>query len=317
MIPKYRSTSPTLRNQPEPETCPEELPSVAIQQKNLCSKLKQVYLTKRVITDTESFLPPPDIDSIRQLKTQITDAIGKIHNNDRIEADVSSKMKLLDLLVTFQSCLNHFEGKQIPNKYPDYSRLGGMFNDPETVTLFSDIFSSFKKIADARSAARVDKAMITKLACYLKDCSCLEVYAGNGWLSSELRKKGVSIHATDNFQRDKDQSSHFLQDVKKSDALDATLKFLSDLPHGKEGVVLFSFSEGDYDTLLNITASPLIRKGIRVICIEPPGRHELIRTSMELISTDITEAMSYTPSICGERVYEYRAPEGYQFLLAP
>ena len=265
---------------------------------------------------------PPDIDAIKKISMKVEEVMTKITQNIPIKDGITiiNKEKLLASLQLLQSCLASFEKCEIPEKYPDFRDLENMIKDPSTYVK-EEIVKTFERISGARSCVHIDKAMISKLALKLKDVHCLEVYAGNGWLSSELAKQGISIYATDNFQSDTNRISPFLRKVEDKDAYEEAVNFSCQHADGKTKAILLGFPAGSLNTLIKVILLPLFTKNVKIILIAAPKMYDLINENARflliqnneqtdcLLSRDITNQTDYTPAIVGERVYEFRAPE--------
>ena len=188
---------------------------------------------------------------------------------------------------------------------PDLKKIEDLIEDGTGAC--KKLCSKLQGISNLRSCVNVDQEFIDKMYKYLNDDTCLEVYAGNGWLSSELKQKGCSISATDSFSRMHragNEFSPFLRDVNKTKASDAVADFIGKLKDKEQGTILICYPEGDLEELESVFKAPAQNPNIRIIAI---GAEHLAMWVLpkNLSANDITETVAYTPSE-RERVIEYR-----------
>ncbi|WP_257255456.1 MULTISPECIES: hypothetical protein [unclassified Endozoicomonas] len=271
------------------------------------SELKGWALKKRKI-ESKSLNKPSDIDEIKELKALVSKMGGALGGGITLsdEVKIKDKEKMISLFNLMHACLEKYELNEVPDKYPDLINIKEAIED--TTGLFKSVCDGFVRISCLRSCVNIDQVFLAKLHDYLGDDTCLEVYAGNGWLASELKLRGCNIVATDNFSRfDKERSrySPFLRNVEKVNASDAVADFIGKLQNKERGAILVCFPEGDLNELKLVFKAPVQNPDIRIIAI---GANAAMCCMPESLSnSDITETIAYTPSMNGERVIEYRS----------
>lgn len=267
-----------------------------------------VELKKRKV-DSTGIIELPDANDISQLKGLICNLSSAINANETPNAKVNikDKGKLIALFNLMVLCLEKIEVNEIPDKMPNLHKTDEIIND-ET-GLFQSICEKFEAIAHLRSCVNLDQEFVSKLYEYLGDNDCLEVYAGNGWLSSELKRKGCNVSATDSFLRfDREESKFFpfLRDVERVKASNAVSDFIGKIPEEVQGTILVCYPEGDLAELKSVFRAPLQKPNIRIVAIAADAA---ARWNMpdNLVSKDLTETLAYIPSRKSERVIEYRS----------
>ena len=220
---------------------------------------------------------------------------------------------IIEVLENIIDSLRAFEENDIPEKCPDFSHLQSDEKDDD----FIKIVKLFACIRRHRTCLSLDKTFVRKMAKFLKDKKCIEIYAGNGWLSDELKKQGINIEASDDFS-----SSEYcwhVRDVTKKGALSAVKEFLKSLAQNEKGCILLAFpifypiymklifDELTLHTNCSIIAVNMNERPIRQWCL-----------TQYLNCENMTNTLRYSPSNFGEQVMCYsvkRIRPQYGFLL--
>ena len=243
MIPTKEVSAPKL--QPHPTSSPQlesekelSLPVSVKRKASDSGKLEGSVLQKRRV-ETEPLEKLPDIVEIKELKTLISNLISRLKSGQKLSESVKIKNKelIISLFNLMQSCLESYEANELPERLPYLNNSENLIED-ET-GLFQQLCDRFEKICHLRSCVNIDQEFIDKVHEYLDGDTCLEVYAGNGWFTSELKRRGCNISATDSFSRfDKEKSkfSPFLRDVRKVKASDAVADFIGKLKENAKEV---------------------------------------------------------------------------------
>lgn len=254
----------------------------------------------------ESLEKIPDLNAIKEVKFYIS-SLAKVlgAGNEPSGVIVKDREQVISLFNSMKACLESYETNNIPSRMPDLKKIEDLIEDGTGAC--KTLCSKFRGISNLRSCVNVDQEFVDKMYEYLNDDTCLEVYAGNGWLSSELKQKGCSISATDSFSRMHkagNKFSPFLRDVNKTKASDAVAEFIGKLKDKEQGTILICYPEGDLVELKSVFEAPAQNPNIRIIAIGAEGA--IFWVSPENLSAnDITETVAYIPS-GGERVMEYR-----------
>ena len=217
---------------------------------------------------------------------------------------IQSKISCCEVIT---ECLQSYEKNNVPAAYPDFS----CFTEEELKTgeVF-EITSLFIHISRLRSCAALDKVFLDKLSNFLGNSQSIEVYAGNGWLTNELKKRSVNIEASDNFELFEVDNfpDNFIRDVSRLDAKEAAKRFIADLPEDEKGYIVISFPAGVYGQLIGVFEHACHHPGCSIIAIgldENNWCFESWWLPNSLTRKDITDHLKYTPTPLKERVILY------------
>ncbi len=240
-----------------------------------------------------------DSHLFRKLHLDIISLQTKLADNRQ----ASGAERKLALLESITQCLNSYHKGEIPIRFPDFSSI------PEEDLAgvdFENIRTSFQKITRVRSFTSLDEHFLNNLSRLLRGHKCIEVYAGNGWLSHELNKRSVEIEATDNYYYYEvlGRTREFIRKVRKISAHAATNRFTGELSESDKCYILISFPEGDRSELVGVfeTASRHPNCSIIIIAIDEKAWKMQEWKSMQFFTRkDITSDLKYTPSPFKER----------------
>ena len=301
--PNFQVAKPSS-TQSEPDNSPNL--SVGVESSSDSVRKPEGKALKNRSIKPESLEKIPDLNAVREVKfyiSALTEFLGS--GNEPSGVIVKDREQVISLFNSMKACLESYETNNIPSRMPDLKKIEDLIEDGTGACKI--LCSKFESISNLRSCVNVDQEFIDKMYKYLNDDTCLEVYAGNGWLSSELKQKGCSITATDDFSRMHragKESSPFLREVNKTKASDAVADFIGKLKDKEQGTILICYPEGDLEEFKSVFEAPAQNPNIRIIAI---GAEDMMMwvPPENLSANDITETVAYTPSK-RERVMEYR-----------
>ena len=243
-----------------------------------------------------------DKDDFSDLYKKISYYCEKVMLNDMSESVKSRKVRFLEQII---ESLNAFEKNNIPERCPDHSVLHE--DDIDSDMELKEIIFLFHEIRFKRTCLSLDKRFLNELSKILKSKKCIEVYAGNGWLSDELRKNGINIRSSDLFTYP-DEYYNFKRNVESKSAPEAAVDFIINLSNKDCGCILLAFPEGIKTELMIVFKCMQANPNCSIIAIgldETEWSVDSWKFSNRLISQDMTEVLKYSPSRAMERVVLY------------
>ncbi|WP_230459935.1 hypothetical protein, partial [Sansalvadorimonas verongulae] len=257
----------------------------------------------------------PDASAIETLREGITDVAALFTTASKSANHRLFHQYLSDLLTTLEA----YESQTIPEKAVDDSLIEDIFPSTEDSQLRNYLLELTGELSDIkikRTFVNLDKCFIRKLAEYLQQSPCLEIYAGNGWLTDELVKSGANITATDNYSwfDSGDMGREFTRNVQKKSAYEAASDFAKATMSEPEATILFGFPiHDDPSSKLDEIFQVILPRhpNMRIISID--ANLPEWQAPQNAVVTDLTERLNYTPySFIGERVIEYRTMPSQQ-----
>ena len=261
---------------------------------------------------------PPDIREFQSLRDDIEIAANTFPQ----ASELANRPLFEELIDSMKHSLKYYEKQKIPNIATDDSLPEKIFPTEEDRWLkefMSTLTNQLFSIRIKRTYANLDRRFIRKLSEYLQNSPCLEVFAGNGWLTEELVKAGVNITATDDFSwfETNKLNKSFIRNVQQKSAFEAAVEFLKATENEPRATILISFPiHDDPSTKLEKIFQFLLehRPNLRIINID--ANLPAWQAPQNASATDLTERLNYTPSsIVGERVMEYRSDPSKAWYL--
>ena len=153
-----------------------------------------IFAFKKGLTreQVKAFFPLPDqsqgaalsIDRLERLLHH-SQATGYTAVTDEVAKNLQSVLEGL------MECLKSMLRQEVPEVFPDMSQLP-LGCTMDLAVMVRTIFTKHLNMWGV-----VDKAWASKLAAEIGDMKCLEIFAGDGWLSKALSEAGVKVTATD------------------------------------------------------------------------------------------------------------------------
>ena len=244
---------------------------------------KLEHLHKRRKTTTHLLVPKPcdaprNTDSpvqneeLQRKKAEITEEIFnlsvKIGEVKRVLSP--DNMNFGPVLDNIESFLDHAFVNNGPIDNLPKLKDTKSINDEYLECFINSIYKHFRSIVDLRSYVLPFDRFLQRLASRIGDAKCIEVYAGNGILSHELRNKSVSIEAFDNFSsethNESSLASFYRKNVTLLGARKAVDKFSGELG-SQRGFVLMGFPVGDRETIRYVLETPTRNQNISIIAV--------------------------------------------------
>ncbi|MTI11923.1 class I SAM-dependent methyltransferase, partial [Sansalvadorimonas verongulae] len=179
---------------------------------------------------------------IEELRERITDTVELF----RAASPSANHQLFHQYLSDLQTTLEAYESQTIPEKAVNDSLIEDIFPAKEDRHLKSCLYELSDKLFEIRrkrSFVNLDSCFIHKLAEHLQQSPCLEIFAGNGWLTDELVKSGANVTATDDYSwYDTDyMSREFVRSVQEKPAYEAASDFSEATMSEPEATILFGF----------------------------------------------------------------------------
>ncbi|MFK0573203.1 hypothetical protein [Endozoicomonas sp.] len=237
---------------------------------------------------------------------------GDLNEKGKERFDASGNVRRT--ISQIRSFVGRFKEDKLPDVFPIFipERIVGK----ELLDKLQALEIKFYDVYQKKSSVSLDCRFVESLARFIGKEECIEVYAGNGWLSHELKGKGVAIEASDNFSvgyyKDGTDASFYRREVVVSCAIDSVERFSIKLSKGQKGIVLLGFPEGKFKSLHHVLTTPLRHRNIRVIGIGIGyniNNPEWKKTPEGLNVRNITNEVCYTSCTRNEPVLEYTAAD--------
>ena len=257
---------------------------------------------------------PPDIDGIDSNLTAIVQLIGRLERGGVQLPDVqlTNKALLLETLERMSEALLSYKRGKLPQRLPCYNEAMQHFTGQWQA--MTDLCGNFETIRVSRSTVQIDERFLDSFAGYLTGDACLEIYAGLGVLSHELRERNIDIEATDDFSfvpqlGMSEQNRVFGKVVKKMKASEAVKAFIEKLPPDRRATIIVAFPQGMRGELRRVFEVLSARKDLRIVGIGVDEKQWKLPQNLE--RKDLTEQLHFVSKHTGGvfSVIEYRAPD--------
>lgn len=247
---------------------------------------------------------PPDFQNIQVLKRKVQGFSLSADSQSKLEVKPHLKEAVKTFLEQVDEALSDYLAKNIPAVFPIFPDINFLYELNDLASLYGE----FLNVSSCRSHTVLDEEFLDSLSQELRGFVCLEVCAGGGLLSHELRARGVTISATDSFEYLDTgyQFKEFTWDVKRQDAVSAVQSFMEKHPSSEPAALIIFYPSTARNDAPEMFKLFLTNPSNRVFALWGDRKLDCLPESLYQV-TDRTESLRYKKMYPEKVLLEYRS----------